>query len=55
MVVKVSIDDPSITCTEWLPSGIMVHFTGGSSAFFPTEFLFNHRWEQKPPPEPVDS
>jgi len=36
--------DPSpIVFSEWLPSGIMVHFEGGVSVFFPAKFLYEQR------------
>jgi hypothetical protein len=37
-------NDPSpIVFSEWLPTGIMVHFEGGVSVFFPAEFLYEQR------------
>jgi hypothetical protein len=36
--------DPSpIVFSEWLPTGIMVHFEEGLSVFFPAEFLYEQR------------
>jgi hypothetical protein len=36
--------DPSpIVFSEWLPTGIMVHFEEGLSVFFPAQFLYEQR------------
>jgi hypothetical protein len=36
--------EPSpIVFSEWLPTGIMVHFEEGLSVFFPAEFLYAQR------------
>jgi hypothetical protein len=39
--------DPSvlspIVFSEWLPTGIMVHFEGGLSVFFSAQFLYDQR------------
>jgi hypothetical protein len=32
-----------IVFSEWLPTGIMVHFEGGVSVFFPARFLYEQR------------
>jgi hypothetical protein len=32
-----------IVFSEWLPTGIMVHFEGGVSVFFPAQFLYEQR------------
>ncbi len=32
-----------IVFSEWLPTGVMVHFQGGLSVFFPVEFLYEQR------------
>lgn len=32
-----------IVFSEWLSSGIMVHFEGGVSVFFSARFLYEHR------------
>ena len=32
-----------IVFSEWLPTGIMVHFEGGLSVFFPASFLYGQR------------
>jgi hypothetical protein len=32
-----------IVFSEWLPTGVMVHFEGGVSVFFPTRFLYEQR------------
>ena len=38
------LDDHSpIVFSEWLSSGIMVHFEGGVSVFFPARFLYEQR------------
>lgn len=33
----------SIVFSEWLPTGVMVHFEGGVSVFFSAEFLYEQR------------
>jgi hypothetical protein len=33
----------SIVFSEWLPTGVMVHFEGGVSVFFSAEFLYGQR------------
>jgi hypothetical protein len=54
--------DPSpIVFSEWLPTGIMVHFEEGLSVFFPAQFLYEQREvhpnqvfrkdEEHPPPK----
>jgi hypothetical protein len=35
--------DHSIVFSEWLSTGIMVHFEGGVSVFFPARFLYEQR------------
>jgi hypothetical protein len=36
--------DPSpIVFSEWLPTGVMVHFEEGLSVFFPAQFLYEQR------------
>lgn len=36
--------DPSpIVFSEWLPTGVMVHFEGGVSVFFSAQFLYEQR------------
>ena len=37
---------PGITYVEWLPTGVMVHFTDSQSVFFPSQFLVEHRDQQ---------
>jgi hypothetical protein len=32
-----------IVFSEWLPIGIMVHFEGNISVFFPAQFLYEQR------------
>lgn len=32
-----------IIFSEWLSTGIMVHFEGGVSVFFPAQFLYEQR------------
>ena len=32
-----------IVFSEWLPTGIIVHFEGGVSVFFPAQFLYEQR------------
>jgi len=32
-----------IVFSEWLPTGVMVHFEGGVSVFFPARFLYEQR------------
>ena len=32
-----------IVFSEWLPTGVMVHFEGGLSVFFPASFLYGQR------------
>ena len=32
-----------IVFSEWFPTGVMVHFEGGLSVFFPASFLFEQR------------
>jgi len=34
---------PPIVFSEWLPTGIMVHFEGGLSVFFSAQFLYDQR------------
>jgi hypothetical protein len=36
----------SIVFSEWLPTGVMVHFEGGVSVFFSAQFLYEHRQVQ---------
>lgn len=33
---------PPIAFAEWLTTGVMVHFEGGKSVFYPAGFLFEH-------------
>jgi hypothetical protein len=33
----------SIVFSEWLPTGVMVHFEGGVSVFFAARFLYEQR------------
>ena len=33
----------AIVFSEWLPTGIMVHFEGNLSVFFPASFLYEQR------------
>jgi hypothetical protein len=33
----------SIVFSEWLPTGVMVHFEGGLSVFFSARFLYDQR------------
>jgi hypothetical protein len=33
----------SIVFSEWLPTGVMVHFEGGVSVFFSARFLYEQR------------
>ena len=40
------LTSPSVAFSEWLPSGVMIHFEGGESVFFPVQFLFEHRCDQ---------
>jgi hypothetical protein len=35
-----------IVFSEWLPTGVMVHFEGGVSVFFPARFLYEQRGVQ---------
>jgi hypothetical protein len=35
-----------IVFSEWLPTGVMVHFEGGVSVFFSAEFLYEQRGVQ---------
>ncbi len=35
-----------IVFSEWLPTGVMVHFEGGVSVFFSARFLFEQREAQ---------
>ena len=39
---------PRIAFSEWLPTGVMVHFQDGDSVFFPAEFLYEAREFQAP-------
>jgi hypothetical protein len=32
-----------IVFSEWLPTGVMVHFEGGVSVFFSAQFLYEQR------------
>jgi hypothetical protein len=32
-----------IVFSEWLPTGVMVHFEGGASVFFSAQFLYEER------------
>ena len=32
-----------IVFSEWLPTGVMVHFEGNVSVFFPAQFLYEQR------------
>jgi hypothetical protein len=36
----------SIVFSEWLPTGVMVHFQGGVSVFFSAGFLYEQRQVQ---------
>ena len=36
-------DASPIVFSEWLSTGVMVHFADGVSVFFPAGFLFRHR------------
>jgi hypothetical protein len=36
----------SIVFSEWLPTGVMVHFEGGLSVFFSAQFLYEQRQVQ---------
>jgi hypothetical protein len=38
---------PRIISSEWLATGVMVHFEKSVSVFYPAEFLFEER-EHKP-------
>jgi hypothetical protein len=38
---------PRIVSSEWLPSGVMVHFEKSVSVFYPAESLYDQR-ERKP-------
>jgi len=33
----------NIVFSEWLPTGVMVHFEGGVSVFFAARFLYEQR------------
>ena len=53
----------SIVFSEWLPTGVMVHFEGGVSVFFSAEFLYEQRrvqpnqmfrTDEAPPPKRED-
>jgi hypothetical protein len=35
--------ESTIIFSEWLPTGIMVHFKGGVSVFFPAQYLYERR------------
>jgi hypothetical protein len=35
--------DATIVFSEWLSTGIMVHFKGGVSVFFPAQYLYDQR------------
>lgn len=35
--------ESTIVFSEWLSSGVMVHFKGGVSVFFPAQYLYNLR------------
>jgi hypothetical protein len=35
-----------IVFSEWLPTGVMVHFEGGVSVFFSAQFLYEQRGVQ---------
>ncbi len=37
------LDSSPIVFSEWLPTGVMVHFEGGLSVFFPAQFLYEQR------------
>jgi hypothetical protein len=37
------VDLSSIVFSEWLPTGVMVHFEGGVSVFFSARFLYEQR------------
>jgi hypothetical protein len=39
-----------IVFSEWLPTGVMVHFEGNVSVFFPAQFLYEQR---KVPPNRI--
>jgi hypothetical protein len=38
-----SLYSSPIVFSEWLPTGIMVHFEGNISVFFPAQFLYEQR------------
>jgi hypothetical protein len=44
----------SIVFSEWLPTGVMVHFEGGLSVFFSAEFLYEQRRVQPNQMFPTD-
>jgi hypothetical protein len=35
--------ETTIVFSEWLSTGIMVHFKGGVSVFFPAQYLYDQR------------
>jgi hypothetical protein len=35
--------DATIVFSEWLSTGIVVHFKGGVSVFFPAQYLYDQR------------
>jgi hypothetical protein len=38
---------PTIMFSEWLPSGVMVHFQSGECVFYPAEMLYQQRGAAK--------
>jgi hypothetical protein len=35
--------ESTIVFSEWLSTGVIVHFKGGVSVFFPAQFLYDQR------------
>ena len=35
--------ESTIVFSEWLSTGVMVHFEGGVSVFFPAQYLYDQR------------
>ena len=42
-----------IVFSEWLPTGVMVHFEGGVSVFFSARFLYEQREVRRKPSSEV--
>ena len=40
--------ESTIVFSEWLSTGVIVHFKGGVSVFFPAQFLYDQRASAKP-------